>query len=119
LVTFDFPHKTMYLRKGNRYQAVEHAGMSGLSTLREGKITLIYSVASGSQAEIAGLRSGDIILRVDDQDASEIGMFDLRNLFKAGDGKKIRLTISRGGNELEKTLVLKERTPQWAEEAKE
>jgi hypothetical protein len=119
MVTFDFPHNTIYLKTGNRYQEVENDNMSGLHILREEKDTMIDSVDTGSQGELADIQPGDKLLRVDGQEALQNGLFDLRNIFKSGDGKKIHLSISRNGKEMEKTVVLKEKTPQWDEATKE
>jgi hypothetical protein len=115
VVTFDFPRRAMYLRKGQHYGDAEYANMSGLHILREDNAPTVHSADADSPAAVADIRAGDKILRVDDQDASQISLFDLRNLFKSGDGKKIRLTISRDGQELEKTLVLKEKPAKFAD----
>jgi len=109
----------MYLRKGNRYQDIQHEDMSGLHILREDKDTVIRIVDSDSPGDLAGIKAGDRILRIDEQDAAKIEMFDLRNIFKSGNGKRIRLTIVRGEKEDEKLIELKEKVPQWDEPIKE
>jgi hypothetical protein len=117
-VTFDFPNGTLILKKGKGYDDIEHDDMAGLHMLREGKNTVVEIVDPDSPAELAGIQPGDNILRVDDRNASQIGMFDLKNIFRSGDGKKLRLRISRKDNDLEKILVLKEKIPQPIETVK-
>jgi C-terminal processing protease CtpA/Prc len=93
--------------------------MSGLHILREEKDTVVRIVDSDSPGELAGIKSDDRILRIGNQEAAKIEMFDLRNIFKSGNGKKIRLTIARGEREEEKTIELKEKVLQWDEAIKQ
>jgi C-terminal processing protease CtpA/Prc len=108
----------MYLRKGNRYKEADHDNMSGLHILREGKDAVVRIVDSGSPGDLAGLKPGDRVLRISDQDARKIDLFGLRNILKSGNGKRIRLTIGRGEKEEDKVVELKEAVPQWDEAAK-
>jgi hypothetical protein len=112
-VTLDFPHRRLYLKKGRRYQESDHNDMSGLHTLREKKNTVIDIVDPDSPAARAGIQPGDRLLRIDGQNAANISMFDLRNMLKSGNGKKITLTIARAGKQEDKTIQLKEILPQW------
>jgi hypothetical protein len=112
-VTLDFPHRRLYLKKGRRYQEADRDDMSGLHILREDNSTVVKIVDSDSPAARADIRPGDRLLRIDGQEAAKISLFDLRNMLKSGNGKKITLTIARADKQEDKTIELKEILPQW------
>lgn len=64
---------------------------------RRGEGALIAEVSSGSPAETAGLRKGDIVLMADDRPISSATQ--LRNRIGLGRvGERVKLTIERSGN---------------------
>lgn len=67
--------------------------------------TYVYidSVEKGGAADEAGLKAGDIILKVNDVEVSTIAYFQ-HELYKYSIGEKIKITVDRDGEE--KTLVL-------------
>ncbi|MFC1783557.1 aspartyl protease family protein [Planctomycetota bacterium] len=106
-VTFDFPGQKLYLKKGNQFDKVEEADMSGLHLIRiEGK-TVVYSVYAESPAQKAGIQVDDVILKIGDKDVNDWGMWELREVFKSGNEKKIILTIQRGAEIKEISFLLK------------
>lgn len=64
---------------------------------------LIVSVVDGSPADVAGLRSGDLIVRVDDADVSRVPLDELADLVRGDVDTVVRLGIERPGlsNELD------------------
>lgn len=52
-------------------------------------------------ADRAGLRRGDVLIRVEDQDCAQIGLEQTRNLVRGEDGSQVRLTVQRDGQEQE------------------
>jgi hypothetical protein len=112
-VTFHFPYGKMYLAKGPRYQEAEHPDMSGLHILRENDNTVVNYIDPDSPSNRAGIRPDDRILQINRQEASQLSLFDLRNILKLGNGKKIQLTIGHGDKKEEKVIELQEDVPQW------
>jgi hypothetical protein len=117
-VTFDFPQEKMYLAKGHLFQQSDHPDMSGLHILRENGDTFVDSIDPDSPGERAGIRLGDRILQINRQEAAGISLFDLRNMLKSGNKKKISLTIGRGEKVEEKVIELQESVLQWDDAVK-
>lgn len=55
----------------------------------------ILEVQKGKPADRAGLKAGDVILKVGDTDVNKLSLSDTVNLIKGEEGKKSLLTISR------------------------
>lgn len=110
-VTFDFPHHRILLEPNSRFSDPFRTDESGLSLLAKGADFHrfeIDDVEPGSPAEAAGVRKGDILTAIDGHPASE---FDLEKIDETLQqvGRRIRLTIERGGKTLSVSLELKER----------
>ena len=77
----------------------------------------VSEVVSDSVAEKAGLKAGDTIIKVDDQDVS-----DRRSLMRAvrsGDANKRKLTVERDGKTIELTIEWEQPKPPEPEEKEE
>jgi carboxyl-terminal processing protease len=59
---------------------------------------VIVSPIIGSPSQKAGLRSGDIIWKVDGKDISEMNVYEATALIKGPKGTTVSLTIKRNGN---------------------
>lgn len=105
-VIMDFPNKKMYLRKGKQFDKKDEAGMSGLALLRISTRLTVHSIFQSSPAEKAGIKTGDIIMQVEGKDEDEYSLKQLKQLFRSGDGNKVKLTIERDGELKEITIVL-------------
>ena len=76
--------------------------------LKDAKGVMITQVLNDSPAEISGLQSKDVIIKIDGQKIN--GTSDLRNIiFYKYPGTMITLTIIRSGNEIEKNVMLASR----------
>jgi hypothetical protein len=105
VVTFDFPHRTMYLKKGRRFDGPDRWDRSGLHLIRTAGKTIIHSVDKDSPAAAGGLRAEDVVVRVADRQAEQATLFQLRNLLCRAD-KEVRLAVQRGDQQIQTTLVL-------------
>jgi hypothetical protein len=72
IVTFDFPNKALYLKRGRRFDQPDLLDFSGLHIYRAGGKTLVLSVEPGSPAASAGLSPHDVIVKVGSEDATGI-----------------------------------------------
>ena len=68
---------------------------------------LVAAVTDDSPAEEAGLKAGDVILKVDGEEVRDSRELKLR-VAQIAPGKEVPLTISRDGREKELTVTLKE-----------
>jgi len=75
-----------------------------VSTTAEGKI-IVVSYFKNSPAEKAGLKEGDIIVKVDGKDYTKKTSNDVANYIKNSKNKKIKLTILRDNEEKEITIT--------------
>ncbi len=65
---------------------------------------MIATFMNGSTAQEAGLQVGDIIIRCDGQDVTQVNMSDLVNAKKVGES--ITVTVWRDGQEMDFTIVI-------------
>ena len=79
-------------------------GIGAQMAIKDNKITVVAPL-EGSPAEQAGLKSGDIILKVDDTDIVEPNLDKTVSMIKGEQGKPVTLTVEREGTEKEITIV--------------
>lgn len=109
IVTLDFPNNRIYLKKGKGFKKDDETDMSGLHLLRISNKTVVYSVDEGSPAQKAGIRANDIILKLNDKDANQYDMSELRRLLMSTDGHKIMMTIKQGDDVKDISFLLKKK----------
>src|SRR5271165_1767220 len=83
-VIFDYPHQQMILEPIAKFAEPWAADTSGLILRAEGpdlKTISVSHVLSNTPAATAGMKVGDIIVKVDGQEASLLGLEGLRQLF--------------------------------------
>ncbi|MBI4168342.1 MAG: PDZ domain-containing protein [Acidobacteria bacterium] len=71
--------------------------------VKDGQGVLVQSVRKGAPGEAAGLRAGDVIIRVDDEEVSDSS--DLRSALRERRGKQLKLTIVRDRREQTLTVA--------------
>ena len=76
----------------------EFGGLGITVGMRDGALTVIAPM-EGTPADKAGLESGDIILKIDDQSTLGMGIDEAVNLMRGKPGTSILLTIVRKGKE--------------------
>jgi pimeloyl-ACP methyl ester carboxylesterase len=76
--------------------------------LAEGRGILVQGVAPGSSAADGGIIADDIILKLNETEVGDVARFiELARGFRAGDS--VRVTLLRGGRQLDKSFALKPR----------
>ena len=83
--------------------------MSGLHLLRVSNQTIVHSVDKDSPAEKAGIRANDVILSLQNKDANEYDMQELRRFLKTGDRNEIKMIIKRGNDLKEVSFLLEKK----------
>ena len=109
IVTLDFPNNRIYLKKGKDFKKIDETDMSGLHLLRISDKTVVYSVDEDSTAQKAGINAGDIILKVDNNDANTYDILDLRRLLMSKDKRNITMTIKRGDDVKDTSFLLRKK----------
>jgi hypothetical protein len=105
VITFDFAKSRMYLRPGESFNKVDLRDLSGLHILRSGKDIVVHSVDKDSVGQKAGIRSGDVILRIADTKADTSNIFQLRKLL-CNEGS-VPIVARRTNRQIEVSLDLK------------
>ncbi|HTU90291.1 MAG TPA: hypothetical protein VMF69_09475 [Gemmataceae bacterium] len=105
VVTFDFPHRAIYLKKGRQFDRPIRYDCSGLQMRRVKGETVVERVADGSAAERAGISRRNVLLQIDKEQISGMTLFALRDRL-CEEGKKICLTVRSGRKQLDLRLVL-------------
>jgi regulator of sigma E protease len=82
----------------------------GAPTVASPENAVVASVTPGSPAETAGLKQGDVILHADGTEILTIA--DLQQYTQAHLGQSVVLTLQRGGDQLEITVVPRVNPPQ-------
>lgn len=95
-VTLDFPNQMLYLKKGVDYLRPDYQDMSGLHLIQKEGQVIIHSTQSGSPADMAGLKTDDVVLFINDTNATKYDFFPLGRFLSFPEGKEIKLKIKRG-----------------------
>ena len=82
-----------------------YVGVGITIELREDGYLNLVDVVEDGPADRAGLRRGDVLIRVEDQDCAQIGLEQTRNLVRGEDGSQVRLTVQRDGQEQEFCVI--------------
>jgi hypothetical protein len=106
-VTFDFPKKVMYLKKGKRFAAPDRWDTTGLSLKQAGGRVVVHAVEEGTAAAACGLRKGDVVLSLAGKAADKLTLYELADLLYSS-GKQVRIKVKRSEKEIEATLRLGE-----------
>lgn len=106
-VTFDYPHQRLYLEPSG-VAAPDGFDRAGLWLNRDGDAFVVMDVAAGTPAAEADLAAGDRVTAVDGESAAGIALWQLREILRGRPGTRVRLTVRRGGEEREATVLLRE-----------
>ncbi|MBQ7099539.1 MAG: S41 family peptidase [Oscillospiraceae bacterium] len=82
-----------------------YVGVGITVTQREDGYLDILEVTKGSPADGAGMEPGSVVIRVGEQDISEIGMDAATRLIKGEEGTEVTLTVRYGDEEREYTMT--------------
>jgi hypothetical protein len=112
-ITFDFPKRKMYLKKGQLFSARDELDKSGMDLRRkEGKI-IVEEVAEGSPAAEAGIRPKDRIMKIGDKSTDESSLNDIHRLLSS-EAKEISVQLRRHGEDINVALLLRDYASDYA-----
>lgn len=101
-VVLDYPGEAVYFKKNSGYRNPFVFSKTGLVIVAEGKELnsfKIQEVREGSPADMAGIKAGDKLLRINGQNAQFFTLSTILDLFDKREGKKMRLLMKRGNEE--------------------
>ena len=106
-VTFDFPGRRVFLRKGANYARADVWNRSGLHWIVKAGTSTVDAVDDDSPASTAGVRVGDVLLEIGGMKLGEAAPFQVaERLWHAG---RIDCLIRRGSETLRLTVSVPER----------
>ena len=77
----------------------------GALIMKNEKDLVIYKVFEDSPSYRAGLKDGDIILKLDDKDTKDMSVNDIASIVKNDRNKEVKLLVKRGEENLDITIV--------------
>jgi predicted aspartyl protease len=108
---FDYAHERIWFDRVPGFTPPAFS-LSGLMLFRIGpKTTVVVKTIEHSPAAEAGLRQGDIVLTIGNQNIQELSMTEIGHLLQKPPGTAVPITWRRGGQEMSASLVLKELLP--------
>jgi len=108
-VIFDFPAEKIHLKKNHSYKKKFYYNLSGLTLKAKGSSLRRFEISDvrvNSTAEKAGLKVGDLILKINGINSGELDLNTVNGFFNSKPGKKIVLDIDRAGERTKKTFRL-------------
>jgi predicted aspartyl protease len=110
-VIFDFPHNKMYLKKNESFNDPFTRDRSGLHIELQGNSFnqfIIADVINGSPADVAGIQTGDLILRCNGRPFSRLSLDDLTSTLQSEPETLVKLTLLRNDEEVDVRFRLKD-----------
>jgi hypothetical protein len=100
VVTFDFPHNRMYLKKGKNFDAPEsQLDLWEVGVNRDGDQVVIREVDAYGPAKRLGVRAGDIVESINDCDVKRLSTWQIRRLL-GREGRPLSAIVLRGSERL-------------------
>jgi PDZ domain/Aspartyl protease len=110
-VFFDYYGEQIWLKPNKKYKTVFEFDRSGLSLVASTAAvgpTFVRNVLSGSPADEAGIRRGDILLRVGRTPTAFVALPTIQKRLRGQPGKKIIVVIKRDGKRMRKEITLRD-----------
>jgi hypothetical protein len=108
---FDYSHERIWFERVPDFTPPPFS-LSGLILFKnDPKTTVVANIMKNSPAANAGLRQGDAIVRIGDQNVEGLSMNQVMRLLQQPPGTSVPITWSREGHEFSAPLVLKELLP--------
>ncbi len=111
-LTLDFPNGRMFFMPSKQYCVVDQADMSGLHLLskwneKSSEQVYISAVAKGSPAALAGLKQGDILIKLNGQNVLDYTLAAIRNFLKSKPAQRVEIIFQRGKKLYKTAFILK------------
>lgn len=108
-VIIDYHNQKISLKKNRYFSDPFNYNLSGLE-VQKPFLTLpiyeVYQVSEGSPADLAGIKPGDQIVRINHSDATAYTLNEINLLLRRKEGAKIKMKLSRNGETYKTKFVL-------------
>jgi hypothetical protein len=108
-LTLDFPGRAIHIAPGRRSNEADQPATSGLAIIWVNSQLTVFSVQPGSAAEVAGFKSGDIVLQIESFDTEGLDYLQVSRLLTSQPGRRLKLVVQRDDQQHAFSLVLAER----------
>jgi outer membrane lipoprotein-sorting protein len=98
-VIFDYPNSRMILEPNSDFGYEDNLDMAGLWLTKEKDTTKVDFVIKDSPAAKAGIKEGDVVVKINGQSTKDLLLRHVRKMLKAGEGKTVSLVINSEGKE--------------------
>jgi outer membrane lipoprotein-sorting protein len=98
-VIFDYSNQQIILEPNRNFNYEDNFDMAGLWLTKDNNTTKVDFVVEASPAAKAGIKEGDLIIKINGQLTKDLLLRDIREMLKAGEGKKVSLIINSQGEE--------------------
>jgi predicted aspartyl protease len=108
-IIFNMPYGRVYFKKNSSFKKKFYFNQSGLTMKAEGvnlRKFRIVDVRTNSAAEKADIKSGDVVLMINNISSSEMELNNINGLLNSKPGKKISLQIERNGKIFKREFLL-------------
>lgn len=109
-VIINFPEEKILLKKGKQFKKLFTYNISGITVKAKGSRLNTYEIVEvreNSVGEQAGFKPGDIVISINNVDASRLQLNHIINYLNAKENKKVKLTVLRDGKEIKRKFRLK------------
>jgi len=107
-LTFDYQRQQLILEPNHRYGQKDVFNRAGLRFKRQGAAWLVTTIYPGTPASDAGLKSGDIVTRINGRSAEQLGMEALGALMLKNVGSRLEMDVQAAPADRHVTLVLRD-----------
>ncbi len=108
---FDYFNSRLVMRPNSSFKDDFNYNMSGLEIIAPVPGVPVFTISSldeGSPAAKAGLQVNDQILKLNRWFHTSLSLNDINLVLRQNKGKKVKITVLRGGQEIKTSFVLKE-----------
>jgi len=101
-LTFDFVHKCLFLTPRAARSVVDHSAMDGaccelVQIIKGAPKKIGVCAIPGSLAERQGLKLGDLLIKINDMNADELGLLRVDRLWSRRGRKAVKVVVLRNG----------------------
>jgi membrane-associated protease RseP (regulator of RpoE activity) len=98
-VIFDYPNQRMILEPNSNFAYEDNLDMAGLWLTKDSGTTQVDFVIEDSPAAKAGIKEGDLIIKINGRNTKDLLLRDMREMLKASEGETVSLIINSEGKE--------------------
>ena len=105
-VVLDFPNSQMFLCPNKDFkQKIDERNLSGMHFVRTQDGTRVESVDAGSAADISGVKTNDLVRKVNASESAKLRLYEIEHIFCQAKST-VHITLERDGKQIEAAIKL-------------